>query len=89
MDMDLSNFIKINEHQEPKNREEFEHNLHLVEERALKIMRSKKSDIKNFSWATCPHLKKVKRLPNGRINLLAINKMIRLQANMENSDIFR
>lgn len=74
----------------PKNREEFEHNLYLIEERALKVTQSEnESAMQNFLWATWPHLKKVKRLLNGRINLLTINEMIRLQANMENNDIFR
>ena len=73
----------------PNDREEFEHNMHLVEEKALKIVQSKNEDaIQNFKWATWPHLRKVKRLPNGRINLLTVNEMIRLQANMENSDIW-
>ena len=73
----------------PENREEFEHNMHLVEERTLKILNSGNDEaIQNFAWATWPHLKKVKRLPNGRINFLTINEMIRLQANMENSDIW-
>ncbi|MEA9414345.1 hypothetical protein [Flavobacterium sp. PL02] len=74
----------------PKSREEFEHNLHLMEERALRVVRSEnESAMQNFSSATWPHLKKVKRLPNARINLLTINEMIRLQANMENNDSFR
>ena len=73
----------------PNDREEFEHNMHLVEESALKKLQSNnESAIQNSMWATWPHLKKVKRLPNGRINLLTINEMIRLQANMENSDIW-
>lgn len=72
----------------PNDREEFEHNMHLMEQRALRIMNSKNEDaIQNFAWATWPHLKKVRRLPNGRINFLTINEMIRLQANMENSEI--
>lgn len=73
----------------PDNREEFEHNMHLIEERTLKTLNSQNEEaIQNFLWATWPHLKKVKRLPNGRINFLTINEMIRLQANMENSDIW-
>lgn len=73
----------------PNDREEFEHNMHLMEELALRILNSNNEDaIQNFAWATWPHLKKVKRLPNGRTNLLTIDEMIRLQANMENSDIW-
>ena len=73
----------------PNDREEFEHNMHLIEESTLRKLQSKnESAIQNFMWATWPHLKKVKRLPNGRLNLLTINEMIRLQANMENSDIW-
>ncbi len=71
-------------------REEFEHNMHLVEENSLKKLQSNdEGAIQNFMWATWPHLKKVKRLLNGRINLLTINEIIRLQTNMENSDIWK
>ncbi len=73
----------------PKNRAEFEHNLHSMEERGLQIIESKNQDaIQNFLLATWPHLKKVQKIPNGRINLLTINEAIRLQANMQNSDLF-
>lgn len=73
----------------PNTRSEFEHNLHLVEEDVLRTFNSgDRARIENALWATVPHLKKVKKLPNGRINLSTINEMIRLQANMRNTDIF-
>lgn len=58
----------------PKNRAELEHNMALVFE-----------EIDNpdagFIHLTLPALQKVKILPNGRVNLLTVNKSIRLQAN--------
>ena len=59
-----------------------ESNLYLVVEDAnRKIATGKKELIQNVAWATLPHLKKVKKLPNGRVNLATVNEMIRLQAN--------
>ncbi|SCY13691.1 hypothetical protein SAMN02927916_1229 [Flavobacterium anhuiense] len=73
----------------PKNRLEFEHNINFLEERGLKLLEvNNESAIQNYVWATLPHLRKVRKLPNGRINLLTINEQIRLQANMLNSDLF-
>jgi hypothetical protein len=73
----------------PQTRAEFEHNLYLVQEDTMRKIKSGNDDtIQNVLWATWPHLKKVKLLPNNRLNLLTINEMIRLQANMQNSDIW-
>lgn len=67
----------------PKTRKEFEHNMSLVyEDTFRKVSSGDVGLIQNVRWATLPHLKKVKLLPNGRINLLTINEHIRLQANM-------
>lgn len=67
----------------PTNRLEFEHNMYLVEEDTTRKARSGDDElIKNVAIATWPHLKELKRLPNGRINLLTINEQLRLQGNM-------
>lgn len=66
----------------PQNRGEMEHNIYLVvEDGNRKIDSGNKDLIQNFVWATYPHLREVKNLPNGRVNLATINEMIRLQAN--------
>lgn len=68
----------------PMNRTEMEHNLNLViEDFNNKINSGNQDLIQNVMWATYPHLEKVKKTPNFRINLLTVNEMIRLQANMQ------
>lgn len=68
----------------PINRTEMEHNLNLViEDFNNKINSGNQDLIQNVMWATYPHLEKVKKTPNFRINLLTVNEMIRLQANMQ------
>ncbi|WP_338357465.1 hypothetical protein [Yeosuana marina] len=67
----------------PKTRKEMEHNLALVYEDTIKKLGSKdKSAIDSVLIFTAPHLKKVKSIPNSRLNLLTIDESIRLQANM-------
>lgn len=67
----------------PKTRSELEHNLNLVIEDFKGKIDSKNEElIKNAVQATYRHLKEVKKLPNGRINMNTINEPIRLQANM-------
>jgi hypothetical protein len=65
----------------PKNRAELEHNMALVFEDANRRLKLEKPDT-GFIHLTLPELQKVKFLSNGRINLLTVNKSIRLQANM-------
>lgn len=66
----------------PSTRIEMESNLYLiVEDTKRKIATGNKELIQNVAWATLPHLEKVKKLPNGRVNLATVNEMIRLQAN--------
>jgi hypothetical protein len=73
----------------PRNRSEFEHNIHLVQEETRRKLNSGNQDlIDNVMWATIPHLKRLKQLPNKRLNLTSIDEMLRLQANMLDSDIF-
>lgn len=64
--------------QTPGTRAEFERRLHLLRERLRqgKLLFSK--DIKHLPLG----LENVRYLPNGRIDLLSINEMVRLQANM-------
>lgn len=73
----------------PNNRSELEHNLFLIMEDTIQIIESGNTDlINNVTAMVLPDLKKVRILPNGRINLPTINEIIRLQANMKNSDLF-
>ncbi|MDT0641626.1 hypothetical protein RM553_02165 [Zunongwangia sp. F363] len=68
----------------PKTRREFEHNLFLLVEETNRILASDEKDIiRNFLWATYPHIKGIRNHPNGRINFLTVNEQARLQANMK------
>ncbi len=68
----------------PKTRREFEHNLFLLVEDSHRIVESGDDDIiRNFLWATYPHIKSMKGHPNGRLNFLTIDEQARLQANMK------
>ena len=61
----------------PLTRKEMEHNLALVFEDTIKKLKSKdKTLIQSVMMSTSPHLEKVKSSPNGRLNLLTINKSI-------------
>ena len=69
----------------PKDRKEFEHNLFLLAEETHRIAESGSDDqLRNFLWATYPHIKNIRNHPNGRINFLTIDEQARLQANMKN-----
>lgn len=68
----------------PDNRSEFENNLFLVIEDAKEKIEENNEDVLgSFAYFTLPHLKKVKTLPNGRVNLLTVDENLRLQANMQ------
>jgi len=68
----------------PKTRREFENNLFLLVEDTHRIVESGDDDlIRNFLWATYPHIKNIKSHPNGRLNFLTIDEQARLQANMK------
>lgn len=68
----------------PKTRREFEHNLFLLAEDTHRIMESDDENLlRNFLWATYPHIKNIKNHPNGRLNFLTIDEQARLQANMK------
>lgn len=64
--------------QTPTTRAEFERRLHLLRERIRqgKILFSK--DVKGLPLG----LENVRYLPNGRIDFLSVNELVRLQANM-------
>ena len=67
----------------PKTRKEMEHNLALVFEDTLrKLKSSDESSKESVLIFTAPHLKRVKTVPNSRLNLVTIDESIRLQANM-------
>ena len=68
----------------PLSRIEFEHNLNLVLEQSNNIMNASDSSIGSFLKFTFPELKKLKKLPNGRLNLLTISESLRLNANTQN-----
>lgn len=68
----------------PKTRREFEHNLFLLAEDTNRIVESGNNDLlRNFLWATYPHIKNIKNHLNGRLNFLTIDEQARLQANMK------
>lgn len=68
----------------PKTRREFEHNIFLLIESSNRIVEKGNDDLlRNFLWATYPHVKEIRNYPNRRINFLTINEQARLQANMK------
>ena len=68
----------------PDSREEFEHNINLLREQAEHISQATESAIGSFMAFTYPKLKKVRMLPNGRINFHTIDESLRLNANTQN-----
>lgn len=64
----------------PNNRMEFEHNIAMITEEGL-MKSNNKEALANFVWAVGDDLKRLKFLPNGRVNLLTINKSLRLHGN--------
>jgi hypothetical protein len=66
----------------PNTRADFEHNIDLSFEDALRKLDSKQLD-PFFVQSTLPQLKNIEFLPNGRINLNSIDESLRLQANMQ------
>jgi hypothetical protein len=72
---------KMTDMKKPRNRLEFERNFNLLAENMYQG--------KVHFGQNVPHvidsIKKIKNLPNGRIDLLTINESARLQANMMNN----
>jgi hypothetical protein len=66
----------------PSTRKEFEHNIYLTIENALRKLNNKQHD-PFFIRRTLPQLKNIKYLPNGRINFNSIDESLRLQANTQ------
>lgn len=60
----------------PRTRREFERNMNILAEQ---IRSGRFHSAPGISFK---HLLKIRKLPNGRINLLTINEMARLNANM-------
>lgn len=65
----------------PSTRAEFEHNIGLSYEDALRKLNGKQLD-PFFVQRTLPQLKSIEFLPNGRVNLNTVDESLRLQANM-------
>jgi len=68
----------------PESREEFEHNINLLREQAEDIGQASEGQIGSFMAFTEPELRKLRLLPNGRINLHTIDEGLRLNANTRN-----
>lgn len=66
----------------PSTRAEFEHNIGLSFEDALKKLSSKQLD-PFFVQRTLPQINDIEFLPNGRINFNSVDESLRLHANMQ------
>lgn len=65
----------------PSSRADFEHNIGLSYEDALRKLENNQRD-PFFVQRTLPQLKDIELLPNGRINLNSVDESLRLHANM-------
>jgi hypothetical protein len=72
---------KMTDMKTPRNRLEFERNFNLLAEQA----NQGKMQFGPGARHGLDSIKKVQKLPNGRIDLLTINESARLQANMMNN----
>jgi hypothetical protein len=72
---------KMTDMNTPRNRLEFERNFNLLAESAYQG----KMHFGPSAMHGMDSLKKIQKLPNGRIDLLTINESARLQANMMNN----
>ena len=72
---------KMTDMKTPRNRLEFERNFNLLAE---KMYQGKMHFGHNVAHGV-DSLRKIQKLPNGRIDLLTINESARLQANMMNN----
>lgn len=68
----------------PDSREEFEHNTNLILEESNNMEDAAESAIGSFMTFTYPELAKLRKLPNGRLNLLTVTEQLRLNANTRN-----
>lgn len=68
----------------PVSREELEHNINLLLEKAKYIGNASEDAIRSFMVFTYPELKKLRKLPNGRVDLHTIDESLRLNANSQN-----
>ena len=66
-------------------RREFERNMFLVCEHFTRVLDGDNEELKaNAVWAEGEHLKRLRILPNGRIDLLTIDEALRNSGNMRN-----
>lgn len=68
----------------PESRTEFEHNINLLFDEAEHISTASKDAQQSFFIFTYPRLKKVRKLPNGRLDLNTVDEGLRLNANTKN-----
>ena len=76
----------------PNDRSEFEHNLFLLLEKANYVASSTDpTEIGSFLTFTYPELKRLRKLPNGRVDFQTVDESLRLNANTQNfmSDLDR
>jgi hypothetical protein len=70
----------------PNERVEYEHNIFLlIEEVYRAVDANDEASLGSLAAFTIEPLKKVRKLPNGRINLITIDESLRLQGNMRNT----
>lgn len=70
----------------PNERGEFEHNIFLlIEEVYRAVDQNDEASLGSLGAFTIEPLKKVRKLPNGRVNLITIDESLRLQGNMRNT----
>ena len=69
---------------DPESRGEFEHNINLLIEEAKHITTASEGQRQSFFIFTYPRLMKVRKLPNGRLDLNTVDESLRLDANTKN-----
>lgn len=67
----------------PSNRMEFEHNIFMTIEIALRKIKNKQFD-PGFVHMTLPRLQQLKYSPNNRIDFNSVDEQLRLESNMMN-----
>lgn len=65
----------------PSNRSEFEHNIYMTIESALRKIENKHFDPGFVHW-TLPRLQRLKYTPNNRIDFNSVDEQLRLESNM-------
>lgn len=70
--------------QVPESRGDFEHNINLLIDEAKNISTASEEVQGSFYFFTYPQLKKVRKLPNGRLDINTVDESLRLNANTKN-----